>query len=271
MNTQHIPEDDLALYALQALTPEEMRDCRIHLDQCAQCRDDLAVLLGDVALIGMSVEQQPLPAGARDRFTRRLAQEPPAQNVRAVRPVAEIPPPPSPRVVKSGPGLFGWLGWAAAAACLALAIHFATSNARLGKEIRQVEYQNTQYLAGIQHAQDLIDVLTAKHATQVTLTETKQTPHPVGHTIYLQDKGALIFVASNLHSLPADKTYELWLIPANGKAPLPAGLFRPDATGSASVVMPPLPPGVPAKAFGVTIEDIQGSETPTLPIVLSGQ
>jgi anti-sigma-K factor RskA len=63
----------------------------------------------------------------------------------------------------------------------------------------------------------------------------------------------------------------LWLIPANGQAPIPAGLFRPDASGSASLVLPPLPKDVDAKAFGVTIEDARGATTPTLPIVLSGQ
>ena len=78
-------------------------------------------------------------------------------------------------------------------------------------------------------------------------------------------------MASNLRPVPENKTYELWLIPANGKAPMPAGLFRPDASGSASVVLPTLPQGVEAKAFGVTIEDAQGSATPTLPIVMAGQ
>jgi anti-sigma-K factor RskA len=69
----------------------------------------------------------------------------------------------------------------------------------------------------------------------------------------------------------ANKTYELWLIPANGQAPIPAGLFQPDANGTASVVFPSLPVGIDAKAFGVTVEDAQGAATPTLPIVMSGQ
>jgi len=36
-------------------------------------------------------------------------------------------------------------------------------------------------------------------------------------------------------------------------------------------VLPSLPTGVEAKAFGVTIEDAQGATTPTMPIVMSGQ
>ena len=72
-----------------------------------------------------------------------------------------------------------------------------------------------------------------------------------------------------MQPLPEDKTYELWVIPSSG-APIPAGLFRPDTAGSASVVLPTIPHGVQAKAFGVTIENAGGSATPTVPIVLSG-
>jgi anti-sigma-K factor RskA len=88
--------------------------------------------------------------------------------------------------------------------------------------------------------------------------------------VYLAENGGLIFQANDLGQLAGDKTYELWVIPANGQAPIPAGLFRPDTAGSASVVLPPLPKGVPAKAFGVTIEKAEGSATPTAPIILAG-
>ena len=83
-------------------------------------------------------------------------------------------------------------------------------------------------------------------------------------------KGTLVFLASNLDPLQALKTYELWVIPADGSAPVPAGTFHPDDQGNASVIMPTLPRGVAAKAFGVTIEPDGGSQTPTLPIVLAG-
>jgi anti-sigma-K factor RskA len=35
--------------------------------------------------------------------------------------------------------------------------------------------------------------------------------------------------------------------------------------------MPPLPKGVEAKAFGVTVENEGGSTTPTQPIILAGE
>jgi anti-sigma-K factor RskA len=70
-------------------------------------------------------------------------------------------------------------------------------------------------------------------------------------------------------ALPPQKAYELWLIPMSG-SPVPAGVFKPDAHGSGSVVNPPLPAGLEAKAFAITIENEAGSPTPTSPILMSG-
>ena len=85
----------------------------------------------------------------------------------------------------------------------------------------------------------------------------------------MKDRSSLIFLASNMPSLPPQKAYELWLIPTNG-APIPAGVFKPDVRGSATVIEPPLPAGVEAKAFAITVEPEQGSSTPTMPIVMMG-
>jgi anti-sigma-K factor RskA len=74
-----------------------------------------------------------------------------------------------------------------------------------------------------------------------------------------------------LRPLPAGRTYELWLVPQPGKAPIPAGLFRPDADRGATVVLPPIPADTQARRFMVTEEPAQGSTTPSLPIVMEGQ
>jgi hypothetical protein len=225
----------------------------------------LADALTDVALVGMSVEQQALPEGARQRLMARIANTP--QETATAKPVAELPV----REERTKGFGLGWLGWAVAAAMLAVAAYLGYSNYKLQHQVGEDRGQITRLAAGADRAEELTEALTSPDARQVTLTEAMQPAHPVGHATYLQKRGALIFVASNMHPVAADKTYELWLIPASGKAPMPAGLFRPDATGSASVVLPNLPEGVEAKAFAVTIEDAQGSETPTMPLVMSGQ
>ena len=287
MNSQHISEEDLVLYSMQSLSAGETATAELHLAECAECGRHLAEIAGDLALLSLSVEQQPLPAGARDRFLSRMATE--AQVNEASAPVAipkaepvAAPEPRRPideekiREVKPHQDRprRNWfpilIPWAAAFAMLALAGYLGNRNQKLDDLLSSDKGQIAQLSAQAARAQELIETLTSPAAKQVVLTEGKGAPPPTGHTSYLAVKGALVFVGNNLKPIPANKTYELWVIPADGKAPIPAGLFRPDDKGSASVVLPKLPEGVPAKAFGVTIENAEGATSPTMPIVLSG-
>jgi anti-sigma-K factor RskA len=105
---------------------------------------------------------------------------------------------------------------------------------------------------------------------RVTLVAAKAPPQPQGRAIYDQGRSSLIFLASNMPSLPDKKAYELWLIPVQGP-PIPAGVFKPDAHGSATVVNPPVPKDVQAKAFAITVENEEGATAPTPPILMLGQ
>ena len=119
-------------------------------------------------------------------------------------------------------------------------------------------------------AHEVMETLTDRSAMHVTLTKAQAAPVPQARATYVADKGTLIFQANNMEQLQPAKVYELWLIPANGSSPIPAGTFHPDERGYASVIMPPLPKGVQAKAFGITIENEGGSQTPTMPIIMVG-
>jgi anti-sigma-K factor RskA len=106
-------------------------------------------------------------------------------------------------------------------------------------------------------------------AQRVTLVAAKTPPQPQGKAFYLRKRGSLVFLASNMPALPPQKAYELWLIPTRGN-PIPAGVFKPDAHGSGSVVNPPLPAGTEAKAFAITVESEAGAAAPTTPILMMG-
>jgi anti-sigma-K factor RskA len=124
--------------------------------------------------------------------------------------------------------------------------------------------------AAAERAREVVEVLTSPQSQRVALVSAHALPEPSGNAVYLKNRGALVFTASHLAPLPPNKTYELWVIPASGSAPIPAGTFQPDAQGMASVLLPHLPKGVSAKAFGVTMENAGGSTTPTMPILLAG-
>ncbi|HET6170801.1 MAG TPA: anti-sigma factor [Terracidiphilus sp.] len=259
----HIPQEDLTLYAMQALPAEETAAVRAHLETCAECRAELAAISGDLAAVALSVDQHAVPEGARQRFLNRISTDAEHEGS-AAGPVVPI------TAGRPARRSMAWIPWTAVAALVILAVVLGMKIHTLNEQLENESMEAAKQAAASSHAQEVLDVLTAPAAQRAVLVSSKTRPEPTGRAVYLANRGGLIFQASNLDPLPENKAYELWVIPANGKAPIPAGTFRPDATGSASVVLPPLPPGVPAKAFGVTIERAEGSETPTAPIILSG-
>jgi hypothetical protein len=267
---RHISPEDLALHAMQALPAEECAGVRAHLAECAQCRDELAALTGDLALVALGVDQQAVPAGARERFLAKLPinAEPEKEAAGQIE-ESGLAKTVSITTKRKGSAAV-WVPWLAAAALLVLAISLGQQVQSLKLALQRERDASAQQAAASARAQQVVDVLSAPTAQHVLLTAAKTPPQPTGRAVYLPARGGLIFQGNNLAKLSDDKTYELWVIPANGSAPIPAGLFRPDTAGNASVVLPTLPVGVPAKAFGVTIENAAGSATPTAPIILAG-
>jgi anti-sigma-K factor RskA len=165
-----------------------------------------------------------------------------------------------------------WIGWAVAAGLAVGAGDLYQERDRLRGALTTQASQIDHLTADADAARQVLDTMTDRSAMRVTLTKGQTAPAPTGRVTYVANKGSLIFLASNLEPLQPAQTYELWLIPAAaGQNPIPAGTFRPDDRGNASVIMPPLPKGVEAKAFGVTVEDEGGATTPTMPILLVGE
>lgn len=256
-----ISAEDLALYAMQALPADEMAAVAAALHDNPEAQQELARLRGDLALLALSADQQAAPAGSFDRLRSRMREASDSMN----QTVYEVAPP-SRR--SRWTIITPWaIAAALAIACSILGYKVSSLNDALDGESRLV----SSLAPKASHAQQVLELLNAHDAQRVTLTATKNTPAPIARTVYLADRGALMMEANNLKPVPAGKTYELWVIPASGAAPLPAGTFTPNADGYASVVLPKLPSGVPAKAFGITIENTGGSAAPTMPIILSGE
>lgn len=164
-----------------------------------------------------------------------------------------------------------WIGWLLAVVFLAVALWLAHRMASMRGQLDLAEGNASQLRVQLGRAEQIVSVMTSPNARHIVLTETRQAEHPAGQVSWLENKGALVFIAAGLRPLPAGKTYELWLVPEQGKAPIPAGLFRPDADRGATVVLPPIPADTQARLFMVTEEPAQGSTTPSLPIVMEGQ
>jgi len=284
-NPRHPAPEDLVVYAMQLFSTEESAAIDNHLERCTECCAELARIHSDLALAAATVELQTPSPESRQRFLQQVAREKKIVPIARPQtpPEAEHPPIASfgrsasilsiddhqPR--RRGLAVFATTGWVAAAALVFAVIFQYKDRENLRNQLITQGGQIQRLDADAASAHQLMDALTDPRAVRVTLT-TKPQPKPqaTAGITYNPDRGTLIFLASNLDPLQAYKTYELWVIPADGTAPIPAGTFHPDDQGNASVIMPDLPKGVTAKTFGVTIEPDGGSQTPTPPIIMAG-
>jgi len=252
--------DDLALHALNALEGDDRVKLEKHLAICSACRLELEQLRGDGALLALSTLGPKPPLRARQRLLDAVAKEAAASAARAQSTRTTGQPRRS---------WWGVLGWAATAAVIVFAASLWKENSALRQSLATASAQTAQATRELDDIRRIAAPIIAPDAQRVTLVAVKTPPQPQGKAFYLRNRSNLVFVANNMPALPPQKAYELWLIPAQG-APIPAGVFKPDAHGSATVVNPPLPPGMEAKAFAITVENEAGATTPTMPIVMMG-
>jgi anti-sigma-K factor RskA len=296
-STRHIEQDDLALFAMQLLTAEESSAIAQHIESCAECRRELAAVQGDLAVYAHTVDLHSPPALARERLLKQVGREKKVIPAARTPMVTEFPARPAPAGSFLGTDLgaenssrssylddyddqpqsrgFGsrvmpWAGWAIAAG-LAVAVGLLyQERTNLRTTVASQSGQLAHLTADAAAARQLMDMMNDPTAMHVTLQKPQTSPVPQAKAIYVADKGSLLFTASNMDPLPPYKVYELWLIPSDGHDPIPAGTFHPDDRGNATIMMPTLPKGVEAKAFGITVEDPGGATVPTMPIIMAG-
>ena len=266
----HIAEEDLIQYALGTLKDAQLSQFTAHISLCNTCREELAKTQVELAAYATVQPMSELPAGARERFLHRVANDAlPASKLVQMRNKS--------RFYIWSKSFQHWLESpvplkilsAALAAGLAFVAYDDLSHIH---QIRQLLPAMKRYERQAADLEDLKDFLHGSNAQQVSLHEKPAiNKSPEGHALYSAASGRLVFTASNMPAPPVGKAYELWVLPAAGGAPIPAGVFTPDLQGSAAVVFPEIPANVQAAGFGVTVEDAAGSRTPTSAIILSGQ
>jgi anti-sigma-K factor RskA len=265
----HIEEDDLIQYVLGTLKDTQLSTLTAHVSMCNACRSELARIQVELASYAAVQPMSELPSGARERFLTRLESGTVAESKftqmrnksrlyimsKSFQHWLETP---MPLKILSG---------ALAAALLFVAfddLSHIHEIRQLLPEIKRFERDNAELA-------ELKDFLHGNHAQQIALREKPLlAKSPEGHAQYSASSGKLVFTASNIAAPPAGKAYELWLLPATGGKPIPAGMFTPDLQGNAAVIFPDIPVNVQAGGFGVTVEDAAGSPAPTSPIILSG-
>jgi anti-sigma-K factor RskA len=250
--------DDLALYALNDLPGTDRQELEAHLQTCASCRRELQALRADLGLLGLSSGGPQPPARSKERVMRAIAAEPRGTSAPTAAP-------------KPRRSVWPSLIPALAALCLLIfAVALWHNNGRLKDAIAELHGRNQDQATELDQMHREMALLTSPDAVHVSLNPQKSGKEPSGTAIFSPTKKRMMFMASNLAPVPEGKAYELWIIPVKG-APMPAGVFKPDEHGNAMMMDHPMPEGVEAKAFAITIENEAGSDKPTSPIVLMGE
>jgi anti-sigma-K factor RskA len=220
------PHDLVAPYALDALDSDERHSFERHLEECAECRAQLAELQVATGALASSESLEP-PPGLRARILDAARAENGGGRV------VEFP--------RRRWVLPATAGAAAAAALVAVGVGlWATS---LSRDLDRERSVKESYAQAIQLLDDGAQVTRLANAEGGLLV----TPG-----------GKAALVVCGLQPAPKGKTYEAWVI--EGEVPRPAGLFSGGSGCPPVLLEREVPPG---SQVAVTLERSGGAAQPT--------
>ncbi len=221
--------DAVAAYALGALPPHEASEVMKHLRGCAECRAEYRLLQPAVTAVAYSAEAC-ADAASGDAVASPLLKARIMKHVRGE--------------VRRPRASWSWPAYAAAAACLALAIvtglfDLSLSN-RLNKEHAQVVEQN----------QTIADFMAPDSQR-----------HPFRHGEVLMHGQRLYIAMHDMPMPPRGKVYQAWTLAKGAKTVAPSKTFMPAPTGMTVVRLPDA--ATTLAAVALSIEPAGGSQQPT--------
>jgi anti-sigma-K factor RskA len=259
---RHVQPEDSDLYALGALDGEEKQALEAHVRLCAECAREVEAARQRVALLGLAAPAAAPAARVKEELLRRVRAERVPEMGRAVR---DAEP--------SRGFAFGWLTPAFGVATVvfaALAGMFWMRDARDLHRIHALEGQLAEVQTRSQEiarASETTDKLLEMPGTKrVALMPMPGMGNGRGGVLYNAKMG-MVACAGWLPAPPKGKSYQLWLVPMEGK-PMPLHVFG-NAEWTEPMAMH-IAPGMEAKAFAVTEEPAGGMPWPTGPKVLVG-
>lgn len=252
--------EDFELYALGALEGEEKLAIELHVAECSDCARKLAEARGRISLLAFAAPPAEPSPEVKERLLHRLhaTTEEGSPSRMPVRP-------------ERAGGIVGrW--WAAilvpAVAILAVVSYFqGTENAKLDAQLSHMRSDIREQRKQLEEAREILAMLQEHGSVSVALRPMPGMPKGAVRVVYNPETGKLYYDGW-VEPPPDDKSYQLWLVPMQGK-PISVGVFNP-VTGDSCAWMTNAPEGVTVKAVAVTMEPAGGEPQPTGPKVLVG-
>jgi hypothetical protein len=226
--------DHYDLYALDIADEPERGEIRIHLNRrCETCMAGVKRSLETVSIVGTTA-----PAAQPSAKLRR-------------------------RILASvGSGEARGFGWivALAASLLIVAVYFAIRSNQFDQQAARLRDQTRSKASEIARLTEAFAILAGPRTTEVSFGGTQ--PRPPQGKVFVNPARGVLLIASNLPRTPADKIYEMWIIPKGAK-PVPAGLFQSQDDGNAMHIRPGTVDVASTAAVAVTVENHAGADQPT--------
>ncbi|HEX7332929.1 MAG TPA: anti-sigma factor [Pyrinomonadaceae bacterium] len=231
--------------ALSALDAAEAQVLNKHLENCAECREELEEWQATAANLALTADaMEPSPA-VRERLLSEVRNELSSSQV--------LPFRSTPRNIWNS---FGSLGAMAAVVLLTALI--------VGLIVLWRQNQSMQ--SEMARTREFVELVTTPGAR---VTELKGVDLGVGASASLayDQNGRAMLMASKLPNAPQGKAYQLWFIVGNNP-PMPGKTFSPDNTGKGMLKDQMPREALGSAIFAITMEPEGGSRTPTSPIYL---
>lgn len=260
MNERHVNPEDSDLYALGALDGEEKQALEVHVRACDACAQQVEAARQRVGLLSLAAPPAAPRPAVKESLMRRVRAD------KAVRQPAPDRPVPATR-------RFAWLTPALSFTTVALAVlsgYLYVRNQTASERIQDLEARLTiaenQSREIAKSSAEMDDILGAPGTIRVALAQQPGTSAGRAAVIYNARMG-MVVCAGQLAEAPADKSYQLWIVPMSG-APMSLGVMS--SMDPATLMTAHLPPGMEAKAFAITVEPKGGMPWPSGPKVLVG-
>lgn len=264
-NGAHIRDEELQLLAIGAMPESEAAALLAHASGCGECTRRLAEERGLAAMLAFAAPRETPPEAVKTALMARIRTEKEAE-------AAANRAPRTPAAAQSeGRPRGGWWQWLLVPVTAGLIVATGLlwrEDQQLSERLDESNHRIASMQVEQQKAAALIDTLSAPETVSVKLAGTPETEKALAVVRYNPRRGVVLYTAE-LPPLPADKTYQMWLVPSNG-APISAGVFTPQAEEGRHLWQAEVPKDVAVKAFAVTIEPAGGVAQPTGPKVLIG-